>query len=1042
MNCNGRPSSGGERGSDAPMDNKTIITCAGDEELFATLENSLVQSLPTESFEWRRSFGRPVEDVYVNARFVPFSKDILPTQKDWHLIKQPILHIYWSDCCDVDIYKTSVKDDIDAWLKTLGQYQVQDWMIVLVETYDIKKSNKLLPRTTVLDKIRSDFASKQGDRCLSIINPIKSESRSAESWRGLISRIRYLVLTAYDKTLLRFEEVIREQRERRNQPGWNFCHYFLLQEELAFVLEMLGLYSEALVQYDELDALFTQFVLNSNVGDTPAWLSSFQSPLNNWMGVNLDNTVDHNLRLLLAECKASLLDLRSYLFSRQCAMLLLLHKPWEVAQRCLSFVYNTLSELRMLEVQRPEGAVECWAFLCALEVIQACQLSNLNTENGQEQLDLCSLHTASLWALANDKLGDLGRLCGLMPGNELTSEKLHTVVYLIAGMGDSEPQVTGKLTPTDKLKEALSSKEAFKKQYLEHAELAMGTYKHVGRIRSARLIGKELARFYSELGEFHKAVIFLSDALKTYTDEGWYHLAAQTQLELAQCYKRMDDVEKYVKVCAAIASTESLHITVRSSYFEEMFAYMKMLNAPQPLLTDLADSFTILSIEVNVTDKVIQDCVVSVEVIVKSLLPRNINCSCAAISVEEIKKPLQPLNKRKGAKVSDEPQIELLSKCTIDDMKPPDPSLIHLPVYSYLDYKQNKSLGSARVINKSSKPIVKRSDSAKHRKPSINVKGDFINALTCKAFTLKPGINTFTLTRLVDQPGIYKVGQLSLIVEKKLEFLSPILNPRLCYEVAKTQPTIFLKCGRDLLAGLTQDLELTINSGSVKITEDSTLKLRSSRGLTFQSSTNGNLMVREMVIPLAPCEPFQTTKIELKVLAELPPKKDSSSIEHMLTVQCPWDAEESIPLHFAPPFMSDMKLHTAERRKFLQIIVTGLTGQLLQLTEPQLTTSASMDISFKSLNPVAGQKLVIGNSMNVSFMWELEIGKDEKSLMPIKTHFSMKYVPLSNTEDSDELSGDDDPLHIHKLEKMEEASNVYRCNFDVVDYVTRIANAR
>lgn len=37
-------------------------------------------------------------------------------------------------------------------------------MIVLVETYDVKKSNKLLPRTTVLDKIRSDFAAKNGDR--------------------------------------------------------------------------------------------------------------------------------------------------------------------------------------------------------------------------------------------------------------------------------------------------------------------------------------------------------------------------------------------------------------------------------------------------------------------------------------------------------------------------------------------------------------------------------------------------------------------------------------------------------------------------------------------------------------------------------------------------------------------------------------------------------------------------------------------------------------------------------------------------------------
>lgn len=246
-----------------------------------------------------------------------------------------------------------------------------------------------------------------------------------------------------------------------------------------------------------------------------------------------------------------------------------------------------------------------------------------------------------------------------MPGNEPTSEQLHTIVYLIAGMGDSEPQAQGKPTPTDKLKEALSSKEAFKKQYLEHAELAMGTYKHVGRIRSARLIGKELARFYSELGENQKAVAFLSDALKTYNDEGWQQLAAQTQLELAQCYKRMDDVERYAKICAAIASSNSLHVTVKNTYFEEMMAYTKMLSAIQPLLTDLGDCFQILSMEVNVTDKVIQDCVVSIEVSIESFLPREVCCNGAAISVEEFRRPAAPVTKRKDPKILFESRIEL-----------------------------------------------------------------------------------------------------------------------------------------------------------------------------------------------------------------------------------------------------------------------------------------------------------------------------------------------------------------------------------------------
>jgi hypothetical protein len=61
---------------------------------------------------------------------------------------------------------------------------------------------------------------------------------------------------------------MRERRERRQEPNWTYSSYFLLQEELAFMFEMLGCYEDALVQYDELDALFTQFVLNHAAGGT------------------------------------------------------------------------------------------------------------------------------------------------------------------------------------------------------------------------------------------------------------------------------------------------------------------------------------------------------------------------------------------------------------------------------------------------------------------------------------------------------------------------------------------------------------------------------------------------------------------------------------------------------------------------------------------------------------------------------------------------------------------------------------------------------
>lgn len=112
--------------------------------------------------------------------------------------------------------------------------------------------------------------------------------------------------------------------------------------------------------------------------------------------------------------------------------------------------------------------------------------------------------------------------------------------------------------------------------------------------------------------------------------------------------------------------------------------------------------------------------------------------------------------------------------------------------------------------------------------------------------------------------------------------------------------------------------------------------------------------------------------------------------------------------------MSTMKLHTAKRRKFIQVVVTGVSSQLLQLTDPQLTSGTSADVHFKSLNPTAGQKLVIGNSMSVSFMWEIEIGNDDGgSTIPIKTDFRLKYIPIKDIEDVDEVDTDEVSKLLH-----------------------------
>lgn len=57
-------------------------------------------------------------------------------------------------------------------------------------------------------------------------------------------------------------------------------------------------------------------------------------------------------RELIQNQEATLLDLRSYLFSRQCTLLIFLQRPWEVSQRALELLHNCVQELKLLEVSQ------------------------------------------------------------------------------------------------------------------------------------------------------------------------------------------------------------------------------------------------------------------------------------------------------------------------------------------------------------------------------------------------------------------------------------------------------------------------------------------------------------------------------------------------------------------------------------------------------------------------------------------------------------------------------------------------------------------
>ncbi|EDV48965.1 trafficking protein particle complex subunit 10 isoform X2 [Drosophila erecta] len=1014
------------------MQFKPIITYSGSCPLFRSLESQILNAIPLDTCEWRRTFQRPTKHVRLEAQSQQFNVSALEKYKqgDWSILEHPILHIFVTECNDVDTYKATIREAIDIWLKTLTSYGISDWMILLVETLDMRKTKNFMPRTTVLDKIRLDFGTKNDDRCISVLNPAKFEQKSTESFRCLVQRIRFLMLTSYNRNIVKYEELIRSKREKRNIEGWDFRQYFFMQEDLALIFEKLELPTEALIQYDELDAMFSQLITHTGLNEKQQWVNHFRKPLDAFHGICLTRADKFEMRKKIRDEGVSLLEFRNYLFERQAYLLLTCNDIPEIAKRLLNFLFSTLREVEFIKLECQEGALCCWEFVCALEVLQLC-------EQAMEPNELtCFQHCAPIWNLAKDKLYELGKLCGLLPGCTPTSEQLHIVVQLSSGIGDAPPeqhqflQATPQLrerspnrkpkkSAAEQLKEALGSNQAFQKLYLELAELAISTYKHVTRLRSARLVGLDLGNFYCSLNEPHKAVGFFTDLLRELKAENWHMLSSQTLLELANCYRKMGDSLAYTKTCSSISCCAELETLVRTFYFDEFLKSLKTLKttlSAQPSIENanfcvLEDHFRILDIEVVNQKPIIQDDYIVVQLKVDSLYPRGVVAENIKLCYELEASSL-------------ELAMENVSLTAASSTVKTKDTSSRLKVSLQLVYKQDNRLHSAAVacdLPKSKQPV--RRTSSTKRKLSPSVQADFTNFVQAENIALQPGVNIIELKAKATRVGCWHFKQLCVSMSS-LEFLSEQLpfTPS-SFEIS-TKPASASLEFKTLIAGIVQPISLNVSGGSFIFPPDAKITLRCSKNLRIrlarnsedEAAYNDDQSFESMLqVPLVQFKSFEERKIPLEVLTDMPGRKVSKHHEHHIALNCPWSRNElPIAVDFQPAMEATCRLHTCGTQKFLQVIMKGLDAHLL-LQHAQVKCDVP-GVQLLDLNPEPQQPIEIYKSLTVTFLYEIQVEplKTEHELPVVKVHFVIKYASLSQPD----------------------VWRTYGCAFDLVDYTT------
>ncbi|XP_053734111.1 trafficking protein particle complex subunit 10 [Synchiropus splendidus] len=1013
------------------MENKPIVTCAGDQGLFTSLYTSLAQQLPREPMEWRRTYGRAPKMIHLEANFVHFKEDLLPKDGNKALLTFPFLHIYWTDCCDTETYKGSVKEDMLRWQNSLRAHGSTDWVIIVVESNDNKKKNKtnILPRSSIVDKIRSDFCNKQNDRCVVLSDPLKDSSRSQDSWNSLLLKLRTLLLMSFTKNLGHFEDDMRTLREKRTQPGWSFSEYFMVQEELAFVFEMLQQFEDALVQYDELDALFTQYVLNFGAGDTANWLGSFCSPVKNWSGLLLRRPIDMEKRDSIQRGEANLLDLRSYLFSRQCTLLIFLQRPWEVTQRALELLHNCVQELRLLEVSVLEGALDCWVFLSCLEV-----LHRIEGCCDEAQLAANCSHTVGLWAYATDKLKSLGELCGLVSEKGPTSEDLNRTVDLLAGLGDERPETVNSLqSPYKKLKEALSSVEAFERQYLELSHAAMEMYRAIGRLRSARLVGKSLAEFYMRKGDAERAETLLQEALKSYVAEGWTFPVTHTRKQIAECQKRLGRTADYLQTCALLAGDANLTTDERKQFCQEILTFAgKSGNDIQKVTLSMGVFAQLTRLQFHpATASVHSGAALQVELTLRCLMPVTMHIQQLVASVHFDLERGGSVGRAKGGQKQTLPGTVDFNPSN-SSAGPPSSNVGPLLELDEIQDRSpsDNSLNSTGVVCKNTHLIIRRHDSNSPPEtpnsispPTVAMK-EGAQMLKVQDVTLKPGDNAVTYTAPSGQPGTYTLRQLCATVGQ-VQFVLPHIYPSVQYEVYSQEPQLTVEpLSEPLLAGLPQMVKFTLLTGhysvkkgdALQLSNTDTMPILPSTSCTAQISNPAAELVGESVLSIQSSEkvtsislpatpPYHTLVFHLEVLCIIPsgldrpsnerltngevrhrprryshPDTPMTAIDQRMSIDCPWSIYSTLlALTFYIPFKTKHSLLSAGNRKYVQVCVQNVSEVDFSLAELKLSEKQQSGLELQSLNTTSKQLLCSKHSLFC--LWEVRWKDDLPSCL-------------------------------------------------------------
>ncbi|KAI8062176.1 trafficking protein particle complex subunit 10 [Gongronella butleri] len=545
---------------------KVTVTYCDEFDVWPLVADDLSSRLPLKNLAWQSNqrSERHIPSLEVDLKRFNFEQVPQPLAST----QTTFLNLYFVSCDDTEAYKSKVRRQIRAWMDIIQGKKNQEWLIVYVASADAKKSNSYLGlKASVYDKIRTDYNIGKQERCV-YIRLNDADGPASELWTTFIEKMKDSILASFDMQVHQIQEDTRRLDMQRHMPGWNYCTFFILKEGLAQSFEIMTLYEDALIQYDELEASFFQVLRDKAL----AWFGHFGGTDPEDDSGNILNFKRKDYRDLTNKNIISVFDFRSYLFARQCRMLLKMQRVIDVCSRAQLFITTFIPSIRENQANLTSHFLESWVFSACMNVVNECEpvAVQLATSN-PDFIPPYNAVKADLLLTARRQLDKLGVLQGHLPSTPPFA------IHLESHTDTDKPSESG--ITNQKLIEALTSVNAFDKMYMALSTRAIKSYDASSRARAALSVHGDIAALKYVREKYDEAVRIFESMIWRYEEQDWSFIENGLLIKCADSQKRLSQNNQYVEsVLALLKNTKWLSSDQALYYANELIDHVGHLD--------------------------------------------------------------------------------------------------------------------------------------------------------------------------------------------------------------------------------------------------------------------------------------------------------------------------------------------------------------------------------------------------------------------------------------------------------------------------------